>query len=246
MDIGPLPYVRHSARQHGFPVLWECFRALPHEPLRVTAHLATTYAPADGERLHLDGPLANALVRAYPVPVHYGERQCVIPLPLLCLAVYSADDGARLPLWACSDLIPAHPERRTVYWHKRYPDDRYVPAARRVSTTTGDAKEMRIPMPTISAPTLSALVIGHREALELLLPHITHLGKKRAFGQGRVLYWRVTPVRLSVEEAVARIVAERAVPTAYFDAPDPSRVRARAGWCQNRWYRPWQTACVVP
>lgn len=85
------------------------------------------------------------------------------------------------------------------YVHKRAPVPEYMalggPKIRRVDTGTGANKSFRIPQPrAILASRMSWWAVGDPTEVERLLALITHVGKKRSVGFGRIAKWYVEPM----------------------------------------------------
>jgi len=243
------PLYHLSRRGAAAGEVWRELYELPKEPLLIRATLLEGYIPAEREVLHWDGQLAWAAVEAWDLPTPMQEI-AVVPLPLALLDVLDGPDGARLPLWAASNLQPVgqwRTDRR--HWHKRYPAD-HADWARKVaaSVNSGRWKDRRVPAQTVLVRELQAICIGHRETIEALLPLLTHVGKRTASGYGRVARWSVVPLPLSEAEAIERILANRPVPFAS-DArrgslPLNGRIRPRCGWTPPYWYAPWHLPCI--
>lgn len=64
---------------------------------------------------------------------------------------------------------------------------------RSVDTSTGRNKSFRIPQPRAICTEMRWWAIGDIEQVEPLLRLVTHVGKKRSVGHGRVARWEVSP-----------------------------------------------------
>lgn len=79
--------------------------------------------------------------------------------------------------------------------HKRAPVAEYMHLGsdkiRSVNTATGLNKSFRIPQPRALVDRMRWWCIGDRSAIEPLLAMVTHIGKKRSAGHGRVARWEI-------------------------------------------------------
>ncbi len=218
--MGPIPGVWPSHRNKGFgaDALKDRYAALGKEALVVRARLATPYIPAlPSGALHLDGILAAMVVESHPCPMRFPEREdesAVLPVPLE--AAWVSPEGR--PLWTASLMLPEGEFHRSrEYWHKRYPEDRAVLSTKiGANTRAGRNKEYRVPVQTVLADTLVALVVGNREEVERLLSYCSSIGKRTGSGYGRVAAWEVEPVEgLEVGQAREAALRGRELPLRY-------------------------------
>lgn len=83
------------------------------------------------------------------------------------------------------------------YLHRRAPVEEYKlfggPKIRTVNTGTGPNKSHRIPQPRALVERMTWWAVGESDAVRRLLELVTHLGKRRAAGHGRVDAWTVEP-----------------------------------------------------
>ena len=164
----------------------------------------------------------------------------VVPVPLH--AIWHDEDGK--PLWAGTDIYPVgEPLEGREYLHKRYPADRAnLGRKMKINTTTGQFKERRRPIRTLSAREWRAAVIlgagAEPDDILMLLDDVRAIGPHGAAGYGAVHAWRAEEADLEPEWIAAR----RNVP-------------ARAGlidgqakplrpWVPPYWYSPWWEDCM--
>lgn len=174
-----------------FPEIRERYEKAQKSPLRVTARLLSPVVHY--EPLHLDAMLSYAVV----YQATRGEMISPLPsgdayyLPLPLEALWHSHAGA--PLWASTDFEPEGELVRDVtYAHKRALEPKMT--SRNLAIGTGQFKEMRKPMPTISADTFSADCVGNADAIAHLLRIMTSIGKKRAYGFGDVAEWVIEDI----------------------------------------------------
>jgi len=97
----------------------------------------------------------------------------------------------------CSVLLAEWEEVETAYVQKRYPVDhaqmRAAKELRRVNLAAGLTKHFRFPIEVgrVKGDRLTAYCIGEAEPIRELLSYVTHLGKKRSAGRGRIERWAV-------------------------------------------------------
>lgn len=99
--------------------------------------------------------------------------------------------------WACSFAF-GEPEHETrSHWHKRLSTqdvEKYVDFGDRrgtVNTKSGFYKGYRMPLTEFLVPQLEWWLVGDERQVGRLLSRVTHLGKKRSQGKGRVAKWVV-------------------------------------------------------
>lgn len=160
---------------------------MPASPnLKITLHLdgaGIYHDPA--EPLHLDALLAVDLATK-----QFGHRH---------LTRADVPDDVRLPLersrvnghlvWHASALLPDGPTAETTrHWRARFRQDR-APGLTRGSPnlTNGVYRDWNMPVPLLLCHRMVAYARGNRREVLRVLRRITHLGKKRAHGHGRVI-----------------------------------------------------------
>lgn len=137
------------------------------------------------EPIHLDALLAWALA-----PMQTQER---------CLMRSDTPDDIQLPLlrsvvngsevWHASALFPEQPGVETLrFWRKKFRQNRIELTAGSPNLTNGVYREYNMPVPLLLVPQMIAYASGNcKEVKRLLKKHIKRLGKKRAYGYGKVV-----------------------------------------------------------
>lgn len=160
-------------------------------PLRITAILETAIR-MPGQPVALDALLAAVVARrAGLLPPQADDEILPIEIPVeraACGRYHLATYG-----------MCRVEERRLRHVHRRFPIDKAQALGRdigRVLITAGPAKSYRIPVEALHLvdDRMTWLCRGDRERIEDLLAEVTHLGKKRNVGAGRVREWSVEDV----------------------------------------------------
>lgn len=161
--------------------------------LVVTAQLAGQLAMPDGP-IALDGILAAA------VAVRDGLPPVVTPVSILPIEIpVEREPGGRFHLASFAAFEWEAFERRHI--HRRFPvaEAQAIagPKLRRINISTGPAKSYRIPLEVghLVDDNLTWWCRGDAVAIRDLLALISHLGKRRAVGLGRVRSWDVRACR---------------------------------------------------
>lgn len=161
------------------------------KPLVITARVVGGVALADGIRL--DGLLAYARSTELQLPpIQFQDPPAEIEIPI------AKEPGGRFHL--CSDGIFEREAYSLSYFHKRTPISEFAAMGggkiRRVDISTGVNKGYRIPLETahLKGDVLTFYAIGDADRVVELLASITHLGRKRSFGFGRVKTWEVREI----------------------------------------------------
>jgi CRISPR type IV-associated protein Csf3 len=152
---------------------------------RVTLHpdaAGLYYDP--GEPIHLDALLAWALapMQSPQRCLDRNERPFDVRLPLLRSNINGSD------VWHASALFPDGVAHETLrHWRKRFRQARIENTSGSPNLQNGIYREYNMPVPLLLAPRMIAYASGNRKSVKKLLRrHITALGKKRAYGYGRV------------------------------------------------------------
>jgi CRISPR type IV-associated protein Csf3 len=160
-------------------------------PLVVIARLGGAISLPRGE-LALDALLAAQMALRGQLPPPRDASDCVpIEIPV------EREPGQRFYL--CSFSVAEFDAHALRYINRRAPVEQYQTIGetkiRRVQITTGANKSYRIPMETKNAvdDALAWWCIGDAEKIRDLLTTALYLGKKRAVGLGRVLWWDIQP-----------------------------------------------------
>lgn len=122
-----------------------------------------------------------------------------IPIPVRCR--WRADGDWPLPLWDATPFIAmadAPSGMDSVYQHKRSPSGRWTEHGRRgafnIEANYGRYGARRIPLQRAVAPAFVATAFGDPDIIAALLGNITHLGRFRASGHGRINRWEIARV----------------------------------------------------
>jgi CRISPR type IV-associated protein Csf3 len=192
------------------------------QPLKITAILQTPVI-TDGF-LPLDGILYHTFIRDLFGAQHKSEaRKSNVPEwsgKVLPIERYNLESG-REWFYACS--FAQWPENAVPEKHnyaKRFRTGlatKYVEFGNKkgkVDTSRGEYKNMFQTDYAISSPYVSWYLVGDEKQIKLLLPFLTHLGKKYDQGCGSVLSWKIEPwhSNWSVEDNNGKLM--RAVPSA--------------------------------
>ena len=166
------------------------------EPLRIRAYMRT---PVIGDRwLPLDGILLFQTVRrqqgGLPAATLAGEANSGVFIPI---PVAMEMPGTRDWFWKCSWAQWSDDVEGQDHWAKRfdvglaYMLDRGQ--RKRIPISRGRYKAYRMPVFYRATRWIDWYCVGDWERIEELLSTVTHLGKKRVQGWGRVLRWEVIP-----------------------------------------------------
>lgn len=161
-------------------------------PLRVVAHLSGLGGPLsmpDGY-IHLDALLAAAVCLRDEIPPALTAEELVpIEIPV------EREPGGRFHL--CSASISAWEQMEVRYLQRRFPVDLAATMTdmKRVNLAAGAQKNFRIPMEAgrVSGDRLTWFLVGDREGVSALLSLVSHLGKRRGVGLGKVARWEIEP-----------------------------------------------------
>lgn len=158
-------------------------------PLRITAHLDPLGAPLampDGY-LHIDALLAAAVCVRDNVPPILDESD-ILPIEI----PVQREPGGRFHLASASLPVDwlCHEKR---YTQRRFPVEHapYMTDMKRVNLAAGAQKNFRIPLDNGRVGALVWYLIGELVEIRQLLALISHLGKRRGVGYGKVSRWQV-------------------------------------------------------
>ena len=164
--------------------------------LKITAHMRTGKIATTDLYLPLDSIMASIWMHknrpdlAYAPIIDY-ENMVDAELPLEKRG--EGDDW----YWACSFACGEPKKEEILHWHKRFDFDlgtQYVDFEKRrgrVDVKSGHYKNYRMPLVTYLIQKLEWHAIGDLKQVEALVNEITHIGKKRSQGFGRVQRWTV-------------------------------------------------------
>lgn len=136
------------------------------------------------EPIHLD-----ALIHWCLVPFHRtksGLSRSDIPdeIPLPLCKKMICDSW----VWQASALFPEGKEMESLqYWRKRFRQNRIELISGSPNLQNGPYREWNMPIPKIHCLKMVAYANGNRKEVKRLLKNIKFLGKKRAYGHGRII-----------------------------------------------------------
>lgn len=218
------------------------------EPLRVTAHLMT--GVVTDRWLPLDGVLLYEFCRreygaqAFTIP---GGDAVDAPGPTLPIATVNGERWYYRCSWAQPQ--PWWAAEGKDYWNKRF-DMGFVELVDfagkrgRVLIEKGQFKSYHMPVFYYAASQIEWYCVGDMAAIADLLAPVTHIGKKRSQGWGRVTRWTVDP--WPEDWSVRRDgILTRGIPAVDAGDFDPSNVKLW-GYRPPYYRRDNQTLVVMP
>lgn len=153
---------------------------------KITFHLdgaGIYYDPA--EPIHLDALLAWALApfQSEREGLERGDTPDDIQLPLLRSSVHGHK------IWHASALFPVEQGGETLrFWRKKFRQGCIELTSGSPNLTSGIYREYNMPVPLLLVPRMIAYASGsRRRTLQVLRRHVKSLGKKRAYGFGKVV-----------------------------------------------------------
>jgi hypothetical protein len=212
-----------------------CERYQRHSMMRVTADLATPVSYV--EPIHLDAVLAWVMV--WRILHGRSDVEDVIDdvsIPVARATVHGC------PVWEATSLFPATEiDPEIVRYRKRPPEPELIEWGEpcKLRMKQGRFRAYDIPLLVRPVRSLSGLVHGSEAGVRKLLEHVSHVGKKRSQGYGRVLRWSVEPVE--IDEFPWRMAnggPSRVIPVA-----EPLGLQ---GYRPPYWHREWWVPCVAP
>ena len=155
------------------------------KPLKITFHLDGAGIYLDpSEPIMLDGLLSWALAPFHCKgdPPARDEPPDDIPLPLGRWEIGGVWG------WHASALFPDDDSHETLqYWRKRFRQPRAELIRGTVNVASGSYRDYNMPMPLVLTPKMTAWAFGDPNRVEQILrKHVRNLGKKRAYGKGRI------------------------------------------------------------
>jgi hypothetical protein len=154
--------------------------------VKVTFHLdgcGIYYDP--NEPIHLDALLAWALA---PMQTkQQGLTTWDIPDDIQLPLLRSTINGSQV--WHASALFPEQPGIETLrFWRKKFRQNRIELTEGSPNLTNGVYREYNMPVPLLLVSQMIAYASGNcKEVKRILKTHIKSLGKKRAYGYGKVV-----------------------------------------------------------
>ena len=165
------------------------------EPLQIVATL-------DGG-VSFDRPIMLDALLGYALILQSGRDPALTEADLIDLGALGLDrcvaKSACGRVYLTSAGAVSVEERELRYVHRRFPADvAQTPLGRemrRVNLSAGPAKSYRIPYERmhLRGDVMTWWCLGDADAIRPLLASITHLGRRRAVGNGRVVGWEVEP-----------------------------------------------------
>lgn len=218
------------------------------KPIRVSAYPLTPVI-AD-ENMALDG-----ILLAYAMQHHYGRQQSTAPghlshNPIVDLPIEKRGTEPQ-QYYACSFARWTDMIRGKSFWTKRFRRQEAVKMVDfrgkrgKVIVEEGRYKSYQMPIFYIHAARIDWYLVGDIGAVRNLLSPCTHIGKKTAYGWGRVL-WKIEGWHedwsVVMNGELVRAVPVEQVPDGARSAPD----LLYAGYYPPYWYHEHQTFCAVP
>lgn len=168
------------------------------QPLKITAYLQIGKVATTELFLPLDSILAWAWMKLnHPEQLEISSSAIRIDDVMeLKLPLEKRGEGDNW-YWACSFACGEPKNEEILYWHKRFDvqlAEDYVDFNKRrgrVDVKSGAYKNYRMPLITYLIPKLEWYAVGDWAEIEMLLSYVTHIGKKRSQGLGRVSRWTV-------------------------------------------------------
>lgn len=166
--------------------------------LKITAYMQTGKVATTDLFLPLDSILAETWIYENHPEVLEISQSSIKPEELIVaeLPFEKRGEGDKW-YWACSFACGKPKAEERIYWHKRFDFDlgiKYIDFGNRrgkVDVKSGQYKNYRMPIITYLIPKLEWYAVGDRAEIERLLSGVTHIGKKRSQGFGRVSRWTV-------------------------------------------------------
>lgn len=157
--------------------------------LEITFYLDGTGIIMDpNEPLHLDALLAWALIGNYINLDNIGksDKPYDCPLPLEKWEI-NGHWG-----WKASALFPGEYQYESIqYWRKKFRQKRIEKMKGSVNTVQGIYREHNVPMCLLLTEKMVCYAVGDKEKIEEALKEIRYLGKKTAYGKGKIIKIKV-------------------------------------------------------
>jgi CRISPR type IV-associated protein Csf3 len=168
------------------------------EFMRITASLLTGQVATSDRYLPLDSMLAWAWMQEHHPEMMEASNSGIRPetmiQPELPLERRGQGDGW---YWACSFACGEAKREEVLHWHKRFDQaaaEEYADfGARRgtVDIKSGHYKAYRMPLLVVLVSRLTWYAVGDIGQVSALTGRLTHVGKKRSQGYGKVASWLV-------------------------------------------------------
>jgi len=139
----------------------------PNEPLHLDALLAWALAPMQTDRYDIDR----------------SDTPDDIQIPLLRSTIHG------VKVWHASALFPEQDGVETLrFWRKKFDQSRIHLTKGSPNLQNGVYREYNMPVPLLLVPRMVAYASGNcKDVKRILKKHIMALGKKRAYGYGRIV-----------------------------------------------------------
>lgn len=213
-------------------------------PLRITAMLEngicgnSPYFPLDGALMLV------ALQREYGKNLPLIEEEIVYPSSFPLEIRHSGS-----PYWYYAISFAQYEEitKYVQYWHKRFREE-YLsmldPGKKsRIDMQSGTYRAYRMPLITYVVDKLEWYAMGDMDGIAELLQNVNYLGKKRAYGNGRVLKWEIEPILEDWSEIKGGRWT-RAIPHYHFD--DKLARWMRISYRPPYWHPSSIEMCTIP
>jgi CRISPR type IV-associated protein Csf3 len=162
------------------------------ENLQITFFLDGTGLIIDkNEPIHLDALLAWSLIPKFVKLDNIGrsDKPFDCPLPLEKWNIKNQWG------WKASALFPGDYQIETIqYWRKKFRQNRIEKMKGSVNTQQGIYREYNTPMCLLLTEKMIAYAVGEKSKIKKALKEIKHLGKKRAYGKGKVISVKVEEI----------------------------------------------------
>lgn len=226
---------------------WAC---VTRQPLTLRAWLAAPLAWDPYNGVPCEGALQYAVVQlasgmspeeAFADAPRDTPHNTLVPIPIPIVDQEMVGMPVALASWA--QPAPGAIETTRIR-RKRARAESYGLA--KVNVAMAEFKSEQIPVPTLTAMWVEFHVVGDRDRLHELLPHVTHIGRGRSSGLGHLLGWEI------LEDYTGRSILDRG--RLMRSVPSGSGVQARPGTFTVRhattrapyWHRASLTECMVP
>lgn len=168
------------------------------KPMKITAYMWTGKIATTDLYLPLDAMLEYVWIQQNHPELLEVSQSSIPPDELVVsdLPLEKRGEGYDW-YWACSFACGEPKREEILHWHKRFDFDlatKHVDFGNRrgkVDVKSGYYKNYRMPIVTYLVPKLEWYAVGELKEVALLVDEITHIGKKRSQGFGRVASWAV-------------------------------------------------------
>ena len=138
------------------------------------------YSPA--EPIHIDALIAWALA-----PIHGSHNLTREDVPMEFPMPLAKRDINGSWVWVASALYPEGYFETTTYWRKRLRQNRIEMTHGSPNLTSSTYRDWQMPLPLSLTRQMVGYAVGDRRDILRLLRRVPALGKKRAYGYGRIV-----------------------------------------------------------